>query len=158
MEQLLDCSSSSSNNSLSLDEKLRWLRQFVPDTLAVLPIALPAVASWTLEVKENIAYRIQYRKSLVLKATGTCYLFKAFASVFLPHPHLKYIGTYMFILVSISRCDTLQCVIALVVLGGGGGGRGGGVIGCTMHIQGQYRYPCSPISRKPPRKGVGVGP
>jgi hypothetical protein len=59
VEQLLDCSSSS-NNSLSLDEKLRWLRQFVPDTLAALPIALPAFASWTLEVKENIAYRIQY--------------------------------------------------------------------------------------------------
>jgi hypothetical protein len=57
VEQLLDCSSSS-NNSLSLDEKLRWLRQFVPDTLAALPIALPAFASWTLEVKENIKYRI----------------------------------------------------------------------------------------------------
>jgi hypothetical protein len=60
VEQLLDCSSSSSNNSLSLDEKLRWLRQFVPDTLAALPIALPAFASWTLEVEKNI-HNIEYK-------------------------------------------------------------------------------------------------
>ncbi len=93
MEQLLDCSSSSSNNSLSLDEKLRWLRQFVPDTLAALPIALPVFASWTLEVKENIKYR--YRKSLVLKVAGTVVLVYVIASVFLPHPLLK----YMFLLV-----------------------------------------------------------
>ncbi len=93
VEQLLDCSSSSSNNSLSLDEKLRWLRQFVPDTLAALPIALPAYASWTLEVKENIQFR---NRSLVLKLTGTCYWFAACASMFLAHPHLKYVPRYMF--------------------------------------------------------------
>ncbi len=46
VEQLLACSSC---GGLDLDQQLRWLRQFVPDTLAVLPTALPVIATWALQ-------------------------------------------------------------------------------------------------------------